>query len=299
MSHAQSLNPLSLPIVDTTGKMPRSHSDDTLEEKFTRLDERLRLLVRDGLVVAFSGGVDSAFLLWAAGRAASQAEGNVVALTTVSESVPSRDLDDGVRFAERLGVEHVIERSAEMQDPEYVRNNEERCYYCKAELFRIAERLSTERGMRWIAYGYSASDRHDARPGHKAALERGVLSPLAEAGLSKDDIRTLMQAHGLELADKPASPCLSSRIMTGLSITSQQLDDVEAMETMLRRGGVKVCRVRVCDARPGFFLRIEVAPEEMNKVLPLRGELVRGAEERGYRWVTLDLAGYRTGGGNA
>lgn len=296
MSRVQSPHPLSLPVI-TGGESSRAHLHDTLEERFATLEEQLNAVVRDGLVVAFSGGVDSAFLLWAAGRAARRTEGNVLALTTVSESMPSRDLDDGVRFADGVGVEHVIEHSAEMRDPEYVRNDADRCYYCKAELFRIAERLSTERGMRWISYGYSASDRHDVRPGHKAALESGVLSPLAEAGLDKEDIRTLMRRHELQLADKPASPCLSSRVMTGLSITSEQLEDVERIEAMLRAGGVEVCRVRVCDAAPGCFLRIEVGPDEMEQVLPLRGELVREAKHRGYRWVTLDLAGYHAGGG--
>ena len=298
MSHVQSPQPLSLPVIPAGGS-PRSDPGNTLDERFAKLEERLDEAVRDGLVVAFSGGVDSAFLLWAAGRAGGRTGGNVVALTTVSESMPSRDLDDGVRFAEDLGVEHLVEQSAELQDPAYVRNDADRCYHCKAELFRIAERLSSERRMRWIAYGYSASDRHDVRPGHKAALENAVLSPLADAGLDKEDIRALMRRHGLHLAEKPASPCLSSRIMTGLSISSEQLEDVERMETMLRAGGVKVCRVRVCDARPGCFLRIEVGPDEMAKVLPLRDQLVGEAQRRGYRWVTLDLAGYRTGGGNA
>lgn len=270
---------------------------DPPEEKLARLEERLSGLVSDGLVVAFSGGVDSAFLLWAAQRALRHGGGELIALTTASESVPSRDLEDGARFAELLGVEHVIERSTEMTQPEYVQNDANRCYYCKAELFRIAGDLLRERGMRWVAYGYTASDRHDVRPGHQAGLERGVLSPLAEAGLHKEDIRALMRARDLELAEKPASPCLSSRIMTGLSITRDRLDDVETMEAILRSGGVRVCRVRVCHANPGFFLRIEVAPEEMAKVVPLRSELVREAEARSYRWVTLDLAGYRTGGG--
>jgi uncharacterized protein len=291
-------HPVSLPVI-APGERLHADPHNTLDERFAKLEELLNAVVRDGLVVAFSGGVDSAFLLWAAGRAAGRTDGSVVALTAVSESMPARDLDDGVQFAEGVGVEHVIEHSAEMQDPEYVRNDADRCYYCKAELFRIAERLSAEHGMRWIAYGYSASDRYDVRPGHQAALESGVLSPLAAAGLDKEDIRTLMRRHRLQLVDKPASPCLSSRIMTGVSITSEQLADVQRMEAFLHSAGVVICRVRVCDAAPGFFLRMEVASEEMAKVLPLRDELIREAKQSGYRWVTLDLAGYRTGGGNA
>ena len=264
----------------------------------SQLDERLRTLVRDGLVVAFSGGVDSAFLLWAAERARREVGGRLLALTSASESTPSWDFADATRFAAHLGVEHQVERSEELSHAEYAQNGSDRCYHCKAELFRIAERLRSERDLRWVAYGYTDSDRSDVRPGHRAALEQGVVSPLAEAGLGKEDIRELMREHGIELADKSASPCLASRVMTGLPITTRRLSDVEALEGVLRRGGVVVNRVRVCEAgADDRFLRIEVAPDEMATVLPLRDELVREGRARGYRWVTLDLQGYRSGGG--
>jgi uncharacterized protein len=261
------------------------------------LEDHLGRLLQDGLVVAFSGGVDSTFLLWAAERARRKQGGRLLALTTESASMPAADREDALEFVRELGVEHLLRRSGEMRLEAYTRNDENRCYHCKAELFEIAESIVDQRGWRWIAYGYNASDVGDVRPGHRAAQERGVRSPLADAGLTKDEIRTLMRTHGLRLAEKPASPCLSSRIMTGLQITPERLEDVEALEAILRAGGIRVCRVRVCREGATAFLRLEVAPAEMPRVLALRDELLREAQARGYRWVTLDLEGYRTGGG--
>jgi uncharacterized protein len=265
--------------------------------KLERLLAALERLVPDGLIVAFSGGVDSAFLLWAAQQARHRVGGRVLALTTVSESLSTVDQEDAVQFADDLQVEHVVEHGSETSLPEYVRNDETRCYHCKSELFETAGRIGEHRGLRWIAYGYTVSDRGDFRPGHRAAIERGVLSPLADAKLTKADIRTLMRMHGLDLSEKAGSPCLSSRVMTGLEITPQRLHDVEAIEAILRNGGLGVFRVRVCGEAKQCFLRVEVEPEGMSKVLTLREELVREGNARGYRWVTLDLAGYRTGGG--
>jgi uncharacterized protein len=289
----------SLPIVPSTAGPDPAAPTGSVEERFEALGRRLHELLGEGLVVTFSGGVDSAFLLWAASRARNGRAGSLVALTSISESVPAADLEDSRRFTNRLGVEHLVRRSRETSHPEYLRNDENRCYHCKAELFRIAGEVASDRGLRWIAYGYSASDRHDVRPGHQAALEHGVVSPLAEVGLGKEDIRRLMRDHGLEMADKPASPCLSSRITTGVEITPDRLAHVQAMEDILDEAGVRVHRVRVCPADRGLFLRLEVAPEEMEKVLPLRDQLLREARSFGYRWVTLDLAGYRTGGGRS
>jgi uncharacterized protein len=289
----------SLPIVAFPAGQPSAAQAGSVGERFEALGRRLEELLSEGLVVAFSGGVDSAFLLWAASQARNGRPGALVALTTVSESVPAADLEDSRRFANQLSVEHLVRRSRETSHPEYLRNDENRCYHCKAELFRIAGEVARDRGLRWIAYGYSASDRHDVRPGHQAALEHGVVSPLAEVGLGKEDIRGLMSEHQLEMADKPASPCLSSRITTGIEITPDRLAHVQAMEDILDGAGVRVHRVRVCPADRGLFLRLEVASEEMGKVLPLRDRLVQEAERFGYRWVTLDLAGYRTGGGRS
>ncbi len=184
-----------------------------------------------------------------------------------------------------------------------MKNDSLRCYHCKTELFGIAKKVAVENDCSWIAYGYNASDKLDVRPGHKAALENGVLSPLADHGFTKEEIRTLMQFHGLELFDKPSSPCLSSRIMRGVQITKQELRNVDELENILRDGGMKVFRLRVhempvASGRSGkYFLRLETAPEEMALALELKDKLVGEATARGYEWVTLDLAGYRTGGG--
>ncbi len=272
-------------------------SSGELRSKLERLMRALEGFVPEGLVVTLSGGVDSAFLLWAAEQARRHAGGRVLALTTVSESLSTVDREDAVHFAQGLGVEHVLEPGAETSLAEYTRNDENRCYYCKSELFVVAGRIGERRGLRWVAYGYTASDRGDVRPGHRAALEHGVLAPLADAELTKADIRTLMRMHALDLSEKSASPCLSSRVMTGLDITPQRLRDVEAIEAILRERGIGVFRVRVCGEASECFLRIEVGADDMPKVVTLREELLREGQARGYRWVTLDLQGYRTGGG--
>ncbi len=274
-------------------------TDDRPDEGHGNLEDLLAALAgygKEGLVVAFSGGVDSAFLLWAA-REAVHGDGRLVALTTVSASMPAADLGDAQRYARALGVEHVCMESDELASADYARNDRERCYHCKADLFRLAGELARTREMRWIAYGYTASDHHDVRPGHRAALESGVAAPLSDHGFDKTRIRVFMRELGFDLADKPASPCLSSRIMTGIEIDEKRLRDVAAMESILRRGGVQVCRARICEGGGAHFFRIEVDPDEMDKVLRCRAELEREGSARGYLWVTLDLSGYRTGGG--
>lgn len=260
--------------------------------------EALERYVREGVLVAFSGGVDSAFLLWAAHRAAADG-GELVALTTVSPSTPPADLEDAKAFARSLDVEHLCLASDELDSEAYARNDQERCYECKAGLFRLAQEVAERRGLRWIMYGYTASDHHDVRPGHRAAMESGVIAPLSDLGLHKDRIRSIMREHDLGLAEKPASPCLSSRITTGIRVTRERLADVEAMEAILRQVGVKVHRARICDSGGSLFFRIEVDPSEMHKVVGTHEELAREGRRRGYHWVTLDLGGYRTGGGVA
>lgn len=270
----------------------------TAQDKYQQLAGLLRPKLAEGLVVAFSGGVDSSFLLWAAEQMRRSFGGRLLAITTVSASLAEVEKEDARSFAETLGVEHVFEQSAEFSNPEYLKNDSRRCFHCKTELFRLSGTLGQQRGYKWIAYGYNASDRGDFRPGHEAALESDVLSPLNDANLTKDDIRALMRANNLNLADKPASPCLSSRLMTGVQITTQKLKDVEEVETLLRRGGLKVFRVRLHENGDGRFLRLEVAPDEISRATEMRDELVKLGRSLGYRWVTLDLAGYQTGGGN-
>lgn len=282
--------------VGATGADPGSERGG--REKLDLLLDALRGHLAQGAVVAFSGGVDSAFLLWAAARAQGPA-GRLVALTTVSASTPEPDLADARAFAGSLGVEHVLVESRELEREEYLRNDAQRCYHCKSDLFEIAARIAGERGLKWILYGYNASDRHDVRPGHRAAAEAGVQAPLADAGLEKAEIRALLREHGMSLADKPSSPCLSSRIQTGVRVDPRRLADVGVLEAILRGAGVRVGRARICDAGGALFVRIEVDAAEMEKVLACRDDLEREGKARGYRWVTLDLGGYRTGGGTS
>jgi uncharacterized protein len=270
----------------------------TTQEKYQELAGLLRPRLAEGLIVAFSGGVDSAFLLWAAEQTRQQHGGRLLAITTVSASLAQVEKEDARLFAETLGVEHVFEQSAEFANPDYLKNDGNRCFHCKTELFRLSGTLSQRRGYNWIAYGYNASDRGDFRPGHAAALENDVLSPLNDANLTKEDIRALLRLNNLDLADKPASPCLSSRLMTGVQITPQKLKDVEEVEKLLRRGGLNVFRVRLHENGDSRFLRLEVAPDEFSRAVEMRDELVKLGRGLGYRWVTLDLAGYQMGGGN-
>lgn len=270
---------------------------DTLQAKFLALRTALRGRLRDGLIVAYSGGVDSAFLLWAAEQERREAGGRLLAVTAVSASLAQVEREDAARFAATLGVEHRWEESGELANPDYARNDLSRCYHCKTELFRLSHSLAARLGYGAIAYGYNASDRGDFRPGHKAAKENDIIAPLDDAGLTKDEIRTLLRTHGLPFSDKPASPCLSSRLMTGVAVTPQKLREVEDLETILREAGLQIFRVRLHEQAGGKWIRVEVAPEEMSAVLAVRQALHDAARARGYQWVTLDLAGYRTGGG--
>jgi len=273
-------------------------SGEVLQKKLSALKTLLRLKLEDGLIVAFSGGVDSAFLIWTAQQERLASGGKLVALTTSSASFSQAEREDAERFIKTHNIEHIWKESNELSNPQYTVNDRNRCYHCKTELFRICSELAQELNFKWIAYGYNADDRSDFRPGHEAAIENSILSPLNEAELSKEEIRSLMRLFGLEIADKPASPCLSSRLMTGVFVTPQKLKDVEDFETILRDGGLKVFRVRLHENGKKKFLRLEVAPDEMQLAIELRDELVRESQARGYQWVTLDLAGYKTGGAN-
>jgi len=291
-----------LPILQDSAEgasgLDRSQAESTAERKLRALLANVRPLIAEGALIAFSGGVDSAFLLWACVEAARGNPGRILALTTVSPSRPTRDRHDAETFARSLGVEHIWVESLEMDLAAYVSNDPNRCYHCKTELFRIAREVASKEGLANLLYGHNASDRLDHRPGHPAALEAGALTPLADVDLTKEEIRCLLRKAGIPLADKPASPCLSSRIMTGLEVTPDRLAHVQALEDLLRDRGLSTFRVRVCDSGDGPpFLRIEVPPQEMGAVLACREGLLEEGRARGFRWVTLDLGGYRQGGG--
>ena len=268
------------------------------QEKFDHLRSDLRRYLETGLVVALSGGVDSTFLTWAAEQERIAHGGRLLALTTSSDSLSTAERNDVEKFIAQNGIAHVWVESREFHDPEYLKNDAQRCYRCKTELFGICHDTARERGLANIAYGYNASDRGDIRPGHKAALENNIISPLADAKLTKDEIRDLMGRHGLELADKPASPCLSSRVVTGVSITPAKLHAVDRLESYMRGLGFRVFRVRVHESGGRKLARIETAVDEIEAAFQMRGEIAAEAKRLGFRWCTIDLDGYKTGGGN-
>ncbi len=268
-----------------------------LLQKYDALKSGLGKYTNEGLVVAFSGGVDSGFLLWVAEEARKQYGGSLVALTTDSESMPAHDKDDVEMFIRKTGVRHIWRNSSEVDNPDYLKNDSLRCYYCKTELFDIAKKVAVENNLKRIAYGYSASDKSDVRPGHRAALENDIVFPLAAYDFTKEEIREWMRVQGLELSDKPSSPCLSSRIMRGVQITKKELKDVDVLEDILRKGGMKIFRLRLHELNGKQFLRLETSPEEISLAVKLKDKLVKEAKERGYEWVTLDLEGYKAGGG--
>lgn len=274
------------------------HTESALVKKLTDLQKILEGHLPKGVIIAYSGGVDSSFLLWAAKRVSDEFGGKLLALIADSPSLPRAELNEAIKFAQSINAEYIVKESRELSNPQYNRNDLERCYHCKTELFRIIGEISEYRGYHTIMYGYNISDNNDFRPGHKAAQENFVCSPLADAGLSKEDIRAVLHANGFNIAEKPASPCLSSRIMTGIPVTEKRLRDIEAMEIILREAGLRIFRVRLAGENGESFLRIETAPEEMQSLMKIRDRLVKEGVERGYRWVTLDLAGYQTGGGN-
>ena len=242
------------------------------------------------LLVAYSGGVDSAYLAWAAHRALGR---QAIAVTAESPSYPRSHRIAAESFARDVGFAHRFVNTLELQNPDYARNPSDRCYFCKSELFDVLERLRAELGFRSVAYGINADDRGDFRPGHRAAEEHRVLSPLLDAGLDKAEIRALARQAGLACAELPASACLSSRIPYGMEVTPEKLRQIDRAEDTLRELGFRQVRVR----HHGELARIELASEELDAALDrarLR-EISRRLHELGFRWVSLDLDGYRTG----
>ena len=256
--------------------------------------ERLRAILRElrRVVVAFSGGVDSVFVLKVAVDTLGTAD--VLAVTGTSASVPQRDLADAKAFAESLGVEHLEIDPGEFENPAYLSNPTNRCYYCKDALYERLEAVAAERGLKAVLSGTNADDLDDYRPGITAAQEHSVRAPCAEAGLSKADIRALSEAMGLPTFDKPASPCLSSRVPYGEAITPEKLTMIDRAETFLRETmGVGECRVR-CH---GTLARIEVPVAVIGSVADAetRAKIDAAFREIGFQYVTVDLRGFRSG----
>jgi len=251
---------------------------------------RLKVLVGEcsSALVAFSAGVDSTFLL---AVSAEVLGGKVVALTAHSPSVPQAERDEARALARRLAVRHIEVESHEAEDPRYLANPVDRCYFCKSELYRLCEEVARSEGIPAVLDGFNADDRRDHRPGHRAASERLVRSPLAEAGLGKAEIRAWSEAYGLPTWNKPQMACLASRIPYGSAITPERLARIERAEAGVRRLGLRQFRVRDHEA----VGRVEVAGDEMERAFALREEILVAVKGAGFKFAALDLEPFRSG----
>jgi len=270
--------------------MPQPQTD-ILEKKL----EKLRQIIADcgSALIAFSGGVDSTFLL----KMAVEVLGDrALAVTARSETYPEREYREAVRLAAEVGARHITIASKELEIEQFVNNPPRRCYFCKKELFTKLTEVAREQGIERIADGCNADDVDDFRPGMEAASEMGVISPLKEAGLTKEDIRTLSKRMGVSTWDKPSLACLASRFPYGKKITPEGLEMVARAEDFLRDLGFRQLRVR----HHGDMARIEVPKKDIPTLIEeeTRRKVVEGFREIGYNYVTIDLAGYRTGSMN-
>jgi pyridinium-3,5-biscarboxylic acid mononucleotide sulfurtransferase len=262
--------------------------DTSLIEKKNALDR----IVADlgSVIVAYSGGVDSAYLTATAHEVLGD---GALAVTAVSPSLSTRELRAASRLASERNWNHETVSTFEMHREEYARNSPDRCYWCKTELFEVLEPIATKRGAA-VVVGTNADDLSDIRPGLRAAREHSARAPMAEAGLTKQEVRKLSLALGLPTADKPASPCLASRFAYGVRVTEEGLQRIERAEEIVRALGFEEFRVR----DHGDLARVEVDREQIEKAARLRDEITQGLRELGWRYVTLDLAGFRSGSMN-
>ena len=256
--------------------------------------EQLLAILGDmpGTAVAFSGGIDSTLVAWAARQALGD---RAVAITADSASVPRRELAEARELAAQIGIRHLVLPTAEFANPEYLRNDGSRCYHCKSELYDTIIAHLPSLGLTTICSGANLDDRGDYRPGLTAAAERSVRHPLQEAGFTKADVRALAREAGLPTWDKPASPCLSSRLAPGVAVTPERTARIEAAEMHLRSLGLRDCRVRLHEAD---LARIEVPTDAIPRMAGLYAELAAKLRELGFRFVTLDLDGLRSGSMN-
>jgi pyridinium-3,5-biscarboxylic acid mononucleotide sulfurtransferase len=255
-------------------------------EKLARMKDAISAC--GSALVAFSAGVDSTFVLAVAAEVLGP---RAVALTAHSPSVPEAERAEARRLAALIGIRHLERESREQDDPSYVANPHDRCYYCKRELYRLCEEAAREEGIAAVLDGFNADDRRDHRPGHQAAQERYVRSPLAEAGLSKDEVRAWSQAYGLPTWDKPQMACLASRIPYGTPVTPERLGQIERAEGALRGLGFRDLRVR----HHGDIGRVEVGEGELEAAFRRRAEIARAVKEAGFRIAALDLEPFRSG----
>jgi uncharacterized protein len=267
----------------------------TVSREAEEKELRLRALLREtgGVLVAYSGGVDSSYLALVATE---ELGARALCVTGDSPSLARRLREQAEEIARAFGFRHEFISTEEMADPGYTANPSNRCYFCKTELYSKLAPLAAERGFAFVADGSTTDDLGDYRPGRVAASEHNVRSPLVEAGMTKEDVRALSRRRGLPTWDAPASPCLSSRIAYGTQVTIKRLREVETGEEIMRALGFREFRVRHHDE----LVRIEVAPAELDRTLDRRvaDELARRFRALGFRYVTLDLHGYRAGAMN-
>ena len=265
---------------------------DLTPELLAKRDHLLEILRKLGdVAVAFSGGIDSTVVAQAAQLAVGA---RAVAVTADSPSVPRAEIAEAKELAQRIGIRHRLVKTGEFANPDYVKNDGARCYFCKSELYTQIEQLLPELGTQVICSGANLDDRGDYRPGLTAAAEHQVRHPLQEAGLTKAEVRALARGWNLPTWDKPASPCLSSRLAPGVTVTTERTARVEAAETLLRDLGYRECRVRLHE---GELARIEVPLAELPRLADpqLRDQLTRRLRDLGFQYVTLDLEGFRSG----
>lgn len=261
-------------------------------ETQSKYDELRRIVGEmESAVVAFSAGVDSTFV---AAVAADVLGARALAVTGVSPSIPTSEVEEAEALARQIGVRHLLMDTSEMDRPGYVENSPQRCYHCKTELYSLLEEMAERDGIAFVLDGCNVDDLGDHRPGRVAAAEHRVRSPLMEAGLNKAEIREISRLRGLPTWDKPAMACLSSRIPYGTPVTVGALDQVGAAEAFLRALGFRQLRVR----HHNDVARIEVEPEELARVVEMRERIVTRFNNLGYKYVALDLAGFRSGSMN-
>jgi uncharacterized protein len=257
-----------------------------VHEKAARLRGSIREL--GSVVVAFSGGIDSALVLQIAKE---ELGDRAVGLTAVGAALPERELREATEFARSIGARHLLVGSNEIDDPNYRRNDLDRCFHCKSELYRITEAVRAELGFAAVANGTNADDPSDHRPGLRAAERASVRSPLLESAIGKEEVRAIAQSIGMPLWDKPALACLASRVPYGTEVTRTGLSQIEALEEGLRALGFRELRAR----HHGDVARIELGDREIARAVELRDRIVALGKSAGFRFVSLDLAGYRSG----